>query len=190
MIEYQQSRPVTLPDILEQNYRGEHVATPAAHASPPPPLVQNPAGIIGHGRPNLHGRLPIVWEDEEEEDLRRRLLHQQQHLQNPGAQAPVPEAEEEEEVEPPVADVQEQRPMCCCFCFGTAARRAERLHLPVPEKDQQGPWSTHHSVVGGIAQCPALRRVVCGWCGATGDHAHTTRWHEANMPIPIHHFFH
>ncbi|CAL2033598.1 unnamed protein product [Caenorhabditis brenneri] len=180
---------INFENLLNQNYYAQFREPSAAPPPPAPPAVSlNPNGIIGHGRPNLDGRLPILWEDEEEEDLRRRLLHQQHHLQNPGAPAPVPE--EEEEMEHPVAAVQEHRPMCCCFCFGTAARRAERLHLAAPEKDQQGPWSTHHSVVDGIVQCPALRRVICGWCGATGDHAHTTRWHELNMPVPFQPFFH
>uniref|UniRef100_A0A8R1E0Y4 Nanos-type domain-containing protein n=1 Tax=Caenorhabditis japonica TaxID=281687 RepID=A0A8R1E0Y4_CAEJA len=68
--------------------------------------------------------------------------------------------------------------MCCSFCYGTYVTFARLSGNPILSKDDSGPWSDHQCKTNGIVSCPVLRRNKCTVCGATGDYAHTSKYHH------------
>ncbi|EGT40945.1 hypothetical protein CAEBREN_14163 [Caenorhabditis brenneri] len=193
------SRPPVLPDLLDQNFAAEF--RPQEPSPPTPPPAVNPHGHIGQERqppPTSAPRNSPVpmgpeWglrvmggdvtnnhiiinhpERQQRHQHRRRRHHQQQQQQQ---QNPAPLRATE-----PAPQEEHRRP-CCCFCYGRARVEAGAAGRPIPSKDDDGPWSGHHSITDGVVVCPVLFRVVCGICGATGANAHTTDHHIAHPDL-------
>ncbi|EGT40897.1 hypothetical protein CAEBREN_24382 [Caenorhabditis brenneri] len=158
------ARQPTLDHLLGQRY-GEEYRAPAHSPTPPsPPPQPHPHGCVGDGRHGAH--------------------HHHQHGELWVLPLIVERASAPLQVAPPhPAPVRRPRPLCCSFCWKRAARWAREDGVPVPSKNARGSWSTHSLKGPGpnrVVTCPVLRQVVCGHCGATGDHAHTTHHHETH----------
>ncbi|CAL2033590.1 unnamed protein product [Caenorhabditis brenneri] len=175
-----------LDKILNQQYVEEY-RTAAFHAPPTPPPIHryHPPGAVGEYRhvprqayqANEFWVVPLVVE---------RAPAPPPVTPPPVAQSPLPPprpARHRRPRRPRPAPRPAPAPApllpCCSFCYKVAARWAAEQGVWVPSKDDYGYWSSH-SLMGrySVVTCPVLRRVVCGHCGATGDHAHTTRFHE------------
>ncbi|EGT48747.1 hypothetical protein CAEBREN_13963 [Caenorhabditis brenneri] len=173
-----------LDELLEQNYSSEFQPL-ASQAPPTPPATHryHSPGAVGEYR-HLSGRsyhpnqlwvVPLMVE---------RAPAPPPATPPPVAPSPPPRRRPARVPPPPrraplPAPHPPQRAPCCSFCYKVAAQWAAEQEVQVPSKDDYGYWSSH-SLMGryGVVVCPVLRRVVCGHCGATGDHAHTTRFHE------------
>ncbi|CAL2033596.1 unnamed protein product [Caenorhabditis brenneri] len=167
------SPQLTLKDIIEQNYREEFSAS--RHPSPPPladPIQPFALGAIGGERRREHEPAPVGPLAGIAEGGNHHNHHRHRHRPRPRQmRAPVAVAPAH-----PVV-VFQPRPLCCSFCYGTAAQMAREQGLPVPDKDQFGQWSTHACKMNGHVSCPFLWQVVCPLCGATGPVAHTRAEH-------------
>ncbi|EGT40911.1 hypothetical protein CAEBREN_19476 [Caenorhabditis brenneri] len=173
-----------LDELLEQKYSSEfRPLASQAPRSPPPSIHVHQPGAVGENRhvprqayqANEFWVVPLVVE---------RAPAPAPPTPPPVAPSPPPRRRPARVPPPPrraplPAPLPPQRAPCCSFCYKVAAQWAAEQGVQVPSKNDYGYWSSH-SLMGrySVVTCPVLRRVICGHCGATGDHAHTTRFHE------------
>ncbi|EGT41003.1 hypothetical protein CAEBREN_00444 [Caenorhabditis brenneri] len=164
------ARRLSLKDVLEQDYRVEF--TELQSPSPPPPAEPLQAfalGAIGAERRQRERREPEQAPVGPLAGIVEGVHHHNHHhhRQHQIAQRAPPVVVQVLPV------IFERRPLCCSFCYGTAAQMAREQGQPVPDKDDYGPWSQSLVQMNGprLMSISLASGVPFVWChGPSGPH--------------------